>query len=177
MKHQVYLAVAALAIVSGCKEKEPTAPALQLAQFVPVGKVQVMIQQDTRVSGDSAVFVVSVVGAGLPMASYQGTVTFNSAALTVAEAVMPTAAPGEFRIVNATNSANGTIRFAGFATESFSNIEVFRLVGHFKPGKLPLNMVGSLDVAGEVSGSAIKMSSLRSSDAVRDLYSNIVVVP
>ncbi len=177
MKHQVYLAVAALAIVSGCKEKEPTAPALQLAQFVPVGKVQVMIQQDTRVTGDSAVFVVSVVGVGVPMASYQGTVTFNAAALKVDEAATPHAVSGEFRIINAANASTGTIRFAGFATENFSNVEVFRIIGHFKPGKLPLNMVGSLDVAGEVSGSAIRASNLRSSDAVRDMYSNMVVVP
>jgi len=177
MKHQVYVAVALLALVSGCKEKEPTAPALQLAQFVPVGKVQVMITQDTRVTGDSAVFVVSVVGKGLPMASYQGTVTFNTAALQVVEAVTPNAASGEFRIVNAAEAASGTIRFAGFATENFSSVEAFRIVGRFKPGKLPLNMVGALDVAGEVSGSAIKASNLRASDAVRDMYSNLVVVP
>ena len=170
-----FVLVGALLGTAACAEKHPTAPKTDLVTLVGKGNVQVMIQQDTRVGGDSAVFVVNVVGNGVPVASYQGLLTFDANAMEISAAPTPTGASGEFRIVNAAAAADGVIRFAGFATENFSTTEAFRIVGHFKPGKVPVNLVGKLDVAGETTGSAIRASSLLASNAVRDFYSGMVV--
>jgi len=169
------LLVGAAVGTTACAEKHPTAPKTDLVTLVGKGNVQVMIQQDTRVGGDSAVFVVNVVGNGVPVASYQGTLTFDANAMEIAAAPTPTGESGEFRIVNATDAGKGLVRFAGFATEHFTTTEAFRIVGHFKAGKVPANLVGKLDVAGETTGSAIRASSLVASNAVRDFYSGLVV--
>jgi hypothetical protein len=168
-------ALAVMTVVTSCADKHPTAPQTDLVTLVGTGNVQVMVQQDTRASGDSAIFVVSVVGNGVPVASYQGVLTFDPNALSISQVPTPSGTTGEFRIVNAAEVASGTVRFAGFATEKFSNTEVFRLVGVFKPGKVPVNIVGTLDVAGETTGSSIRASSLKASNALRDLYSGMVV--
>lgn len=176
MSRRLLLPFVLLAVgVSACREKHPTAPQAGVITLVGQGKVQVVIQQDTRVKGDSAVFVVSIVGNGVPVASYQGAVTFDVASMDVKAVETPTAVAGEFRIVNATELAQGSIRFAGFATEHFSTVEAFRIVGNFKPGHVITNLVGRLDVAGETTGSAIRTSSLLSSVAVHDLYTNMTV--
>ncbi len=179
MKQRSYLVglllVGATVGTSACAEKHPTAPKTDLVTMVGKGNVQVMIQQDTRVGGDSAVFVINIVGNGVPVASYQGVLTFDPGSMAISAAPTPTGETGEFRIVNAADAANGTVRFAGFATEHFSTTEAFRIVGHFKPGKVPTNLVGKLDVAGETTGAAIRASSLLASNAVRDFYSGLVV--
>jgi hypothetical protein len=166
-----------LLLVGGtaCKEKHPTAPKAELVTLVGQGKVQVMIQQDTRVKGDSAVFVVSIVGNGVPVASYQGTLTFDVGSMDIKAVETPTAVAGEFRIVNGTDMAKGSLRFAGFATERFSTVEAFRIVGNFKPGNVPTNLLGRLDVAGETTGSAIRASNLMASNAVLDAYSGMAI--
>ena len=95
--------------------------------------------------------------------------------MSVVQVPTPTGTSGEFRVVNAADAATGTVRFAGFATEKFSTTEAFRLVGVFKPGKVPVNIVGKLDVAGETTGSSIRASALKASNAVLDLYSGLAV--
>jgi hypothetical protein len=109
-------ALAVVAVVTSCADKHPTAPQTDLVTLVGTGNVQVMVQQDTRASGDSAIFVVSVVGNGVPVASYQGVLTFDPNALSISQVPTPSGTTGEFRIVNAAEVASGTVRFAGFAT-------------------------------------------------------------
>ena len=169
------LLLAVTGSLGACKENAPTPPKADVAQLVPVGNVQVVIQQDTHVPADSAVFYVRVVGNGVPVAAYQGSLTFDASAIDFKVAETPTGSTGEFRIVNSTELASGVVRFAGFATEHFTDTEAFRLEGHFKPGKLTANLVGKLDVAGETSGAAIKASALKASNALYDMYSNVVV--
>ena len=169
------IAIAAVAVVTACAEKHPTAPKTDLVTLVGHGNVQVMVEQDTRAGGDSAIFVVNIVGNSVPVASYQGVLTFDPNAMSVVQVPTPTGTSGEFRVVNAADAATGTVRFAGFATEKFSTTEAFRLVGVFKPGKVPVNIVGKLDVAGETTGSSIRASALKASNAVLDLYSGLAV--
>ena len=169
------LAVGCLAIAVSCRDRMPTAPARSLTDLVSKGRLQVIVQQDMSVRGDSAVFLVQVVGNGVPVASYQGTLTFNAAALQVMSVETPTPQTGEFFVANADDAANGRIRFAGFATRQFSSTEVMRVVARVSGGLSAANLAATIDVAGGETGLVVPRAQIQGSDGVHDAQTNALV--
>lgn len=173
-----HILVAAL-LVSGtaCAEDAVNSPLPNPRTMVPPGSVQVIIAQETALGGDSAVFVVRLAANGVPLAAYQGTVTFAPQGIEIIGIRTPENGEGEFRIVNAEGAATGMLRFAGFATQAMSSTEAFRIVGRLKGGVAALKLEGSLDVVGEVGGTQILASSLLRSTGVFDATTNVQLAP
>jgi hypothetical protein len=167
MRQRILLVTLACLALS-CSDQSPTAPTANVSALVPKGSVQVVIQQDTHITGDSALFIVNVVGNDVPVAAYQGTITFSPGALEVLSVRTPPANAGEFRIVNDRETGAGRIRFAGFSPEAFGSTEALRIVARVTRGLSATNMVGTLDVAGETAGTAVRKQNLRASDGLRD---------
>ena len=176
MKHRVVLATL-LCVTASCREHEPMAPIVSPVTLVPQGSVQVLIQQDRHVAGDSAVFIVSIVPNGVPVAAYQGVVTFSPDVMEVMSVRTPEAKDGEFRVVNAEERAAGRIRFAVFAAEALASTEAFRIVAHVRGGLAASHLVGALDVVGEVDGQAVAATQLRRSVGVYDATTNALLLP
>ena len=122
------LLIGTLCLVAACRDDAPLAPPAPLSAMVEKGHVQLVIQQDRRLAGDSALFIVHVVGNDVPLAAYQGEITFNPVTFDVLAVRAPEAREGEFHIVNGDAAATGRIRFAGFTPEGFTNTEALRIV-------------------------------------------------
>lgn len=174
-KHLV--AAALLVSVAACADEELNSPLPSPQTMVPPGSVQVIIAQERDLGGDSAVFVVRLAANGVPLAAYQGVVTFVPGSLEIIGIRTPENAEGEFRIVNAEGAASGTLRFAGFATQAMSSSEAFRIVGRLKGDVSALKLEGTLDVAGEVGGTQIIAASLLRSAGVFDATTNAQLAP
>jgi hypothetical protein len=162
---------------AACKDSQPLTPQTTLTGLVPKGDVQLLILQDRTITGDSVVFVVNVVPNGVPMAAYQGTVSFASTEMDVLAVRTPEAGAGEFRVVNADAAGTGRIRFAAFATQAFATTEAFRIVARLHGGLQAVNLAGVIDLAGEVAGNAIRADRLRASEGIRDAVTNQQLLP
>ena len=176
MRHRTVL-LALACLTAACRETTPTAPVTSLDGLVAKGHVQIVIQQDRRVSGDSALFIVRVVGNDVPLAAYQGEVTFNAAAFEVLAVRVPESQNGEFRIVNSDAASTGRIQFAGLTPEAFTSSEALRIVARVRDGLAGAALEGSITVAGEAAGTALRPELLRHSDGVRDAFTNVKLVP
>jgi hypothetical protein len=158
--------------LASCRDDAPTA--VKTLPLLPStsGTASVVIQREPLGSGDNVVFVVRIVGNNLPIAAYQGVVTFSPKALQVLSVSTPSGTGGEYRVVNDRELAAGRIRFAAFAPEAFSSTEAFRFVARLNDTLLAANLAGALDVAGAPSGSAVRRESLLRSDGVHDALTN-----
>lgn len=169
--------LAVLLSAAACKDQPPTEPVASPITLVAPGTVQVIIQQDRQVSGEAAVFVVRVVGSGVPLAAYQGRITFAPGTMEVLSVVTPDAVDGDYRIVNATDASKGLIRFAGYSTGTLASTEAFRISARLRDGVSTLKLEGALDVAAEGAGQSMHASFLRSSVGVYDAASNALISP
>lgn len=176
MKHRVVLA-ALLCVAIACRDDELIGPIVSPVPVGPLGSVQVLIQQDRRIAGDSAVFIVQIVPNGVSVAAYQGVVTFSPEVIRVISVRTPAANDGEFRIVNSEEIKAGRIRFAVFAVEALASTEAFRIVAHVYGELAASNLAGALDVVGEVDGQAVAANQLRRSVGVYDANTNALLVP
>ena len=163
--------------LAGCSEQAIVAPLPNPGAMVPPGTVQVIIAQERGLGGDTTVFVVRLVANGVPLAAYQGSVTFVPEGMQVLSVRTPENAQGEFRVVNAEGAPAGKLRFAGFATQALSSTEAFRIVARLRGDVALLKLDGSLDIAGEVAGTQIGAGSLRRSIGVYDASSNAQLAP
>lgn len=169
-------ALVALALLAACEQERVAAPVANPGTMVPPGSVQVIIAQERQLGGDTAVFLVRLAANGVPLASYQGTVTFAADQMQVLSAPTPENADGEFRIVNAENAANGSLRFAGFSTQSMASTDAFRIVARLRGPVASLKLEGSIEVAGLVAGTSIASASLLRNVGVYDASTNAQLV-
>lgn len=176
IKHRVALA-ALVCVAAACSEDQPAARIASPVTMVPPGSVQVLIQQDRTIRGDSAVFIVQIVPNGVPVAAYQGEITFSPSALQVMSVRAAESRDGEYRVVNSEQLKDGHIRFAVFAPEAIASTEAFRIVAHVNGTLAAANLVGGLDVVGQADGAAVGASQLRRSVGVYDANSNALLVP
>jgi hypothetical protein len=160
-----------LLFAAACQDGR-TATSIVDAGQVPAGNVQLVIQQQPA-SGDSAVFIVRVIGHGVPVAAYQGAVTFLPGGMDVTSVSTPEAQNGEYRVVNSGDASSGRIRFAGFATGDMQSTEAFRIVARVHTPLAALKLQGVLDVVGQATGMNIAPDHLKPSDGVFDAVTNI----
>lgn len=171
------LVIAALAAVAACEQERVAAPIANPGTMVPPGAVQVIIAQERQLGGDTAVFLVRLAANGVPLASYQGSVTFAADQMQVVSTPTPENAEGEFRIVNAEHAASGSLRFAGFSTQAMTSTDAFRIVARLRGPLASLKLDGSIDVAGLVAGTPIAAGSLLRNVGVYDASTNAQLVP
>lgn len=164
-----FLAVAA----TGCRDTSPLAP-LNLAELVPAGGTQVVIQREAGPEVGTETFIVRVISRRNDLASYQGEVSFAVDAFALIGTSTPSGEDGEMRIVNPQLAA-GTIRFAALTTESFASDEAFRFTVRPNMALDAMRMRASLSVAGVVAGAALEAAELRASDGVRDGNGRLIV--
>ena len=169
--------MAILCLAAACRDDAPVAPSAPLSTLVGKGQVQLVIQQDRRLAGDSALFIVHVVANDVPLAAYQGEITFNAATFDVLAVRTPDPQDGEFRIVNGAAAASGRIQFAGFTPEGFTHTEALRIVARMRDGLAASDLDGTITVAGEVAGASMRPEQLRRSDGVRDARTNLKLLP
>ena len=157
----------------GCRDAAPTEPLTDLTGFVPDGETHVMLQQLPGPTPGTLTFVVRVVTRLDGVASYQGEVTFTPDAFELLGTTTPPAADGEMYLLNA-QGAQGRLRFSALTTEHFSTDEAFRFT--VRPTR-PVDQAGlaaSLAVVGNVDGTAVAASRVRSADGIRDVKGRLV---
>ncbi|MES2179727.1 MAG: hypothetical protein V4550_17845 [Gemmatimonadota bacterium] len=172
IKHRVVLAAVLCAAAACTDDATPIASPITM---VPTGDVQVVIQQDKSVVGEDAVFIVQVVANGLPVAAYQGDVTFSPEAMKVMSVRTAENKDGEFRVVNSEQLESGHIKFAVFAPEALGSTEAFRFVARLNGPLSAANVVGALDVVGEASGVSVSTSKIRKSVGIYDAHTNALI--
>src|SRR5205085_12313913 len=119
--------------------------------------VRAYVVQEPGATADRATLTIRLQSKDLGVAAYQGRLEFDKDAIEILEATSPT--DDGTRLVNP-NAGPGVLKFAGFATESFSgNIAVKLVVRPIKPLD-QANFVATLDVAGESNGSAVQASRM-----------------
>ena len=156
-----------------CRDAAPTEPVADLTGLVPDGQTQVMLQQLPGPTPGTLTFVVRVVTRLDGVASYQGEVTFTPEAFELLGTTTPQAADGEMYLLNA-QGAQGRLRFSALTTEQFSTDEAFRFT--VRPTR-PVDQAGltaSLAVVGNVDGTAVAASRVRSADGIRDVKGRLV---
>jgi hypothetical protein len=168
----VLIAVGSLA----CRERAPTAPPVDLVKTIPMGAAQVIVEQQPASAAGSLTFVVRVLSNGVKMGAYQGAVTFVPGAFELVSVETPKDAGSDYYIVNSSAFAEGRIRFAAYTTEAFSGTEAFRVtVKPLRPVSQAM-LAGALEVAGEVTGSAVPAARLKPSQGIHDAMSGLLVV-
>lgn len=158
---------------TACRDAAPTEPAADLTGLVPDGQAQVMLQQLPGPMPGTLTFVVRVVARLDGVASYQGEVTFTPEAFELLGTTTPQAADGEMYLLNA-QAAQGRLRFSALTTEQFSTDEAFRFT--VRPTR-PVDQAGltaSLAVVGNVDGTAVATSRVRSADGIRDVKGRLI---
>ncbi|HET8770327.1 MAG TPA: hypothetical protein VFM71_05010 [Gemmatimonadaceae bacterium] len=151
--------------LAACDTDSAMSPPVDVASLVPSGVAQVVLQRDAGPEAGLATYTVRVIAHDMPLAAYQGAVTFPKGALEIVSVVTGESAEGEQRMANA-QAAEGRIRFAAFATESFESDVAFRFVVREASGAVALQ--AGLDVAGLVNGQAMEAAQLRAAAGVHD---------
>lgn len=174
---KLLLVLAALVSVAACEQERVAAPITNPGTMVPPGAVQVIIAKERQLGGDTSVFLVRLAANGVPLASYQGSVTFAADQMQVLSAPTAENADGEFRIVNAEHAATGSLRFAGFSTQAMTSTDAFRIVARLRGPLASAKLEGSIDVAGLVAGTSIASASLLRTVGVYDASTNAQLLP
>ncbi len=155
MRYRI-LITAALVAGAACNEDSQPAALVGPPPMEATG-VRAYVVQEPGGATDRVTLTVHVDSKSLGVAAYQGRLSFDPGAFELIEATTP---DDNSRIVNSTTTAEGYIRFAGFAAEKFDGTLALRLV--VRPIK-PLdaaNMVASLEVVGEATGVAVAKEKL-----------------
>jgi hypothetical protein len=162
------LSLMTVAATAACHEDRDmaTGPA-DVSDVVPVGFVQPVLIRQPGTQPDEAEIVVRVVGRALSLGSYQGTVTFDTTALSFVSLSTPEH-DGEFRIINGEGASGGRIRFAAFTAESLSDDVAFRFKVRIRGSWDAALLRATLDVVGDGGGAAIADGALRQSGSLLD---------
>jgi hypothetical protein len=163
-------ALSALAALPACHRDAPMVPS-SLTSTVAKGTVQVMVLENPSVSPDTQSFTVHVVTLDVPLAAFQGALTFNARAFTVYDVQTPDPVGGEYRVANAATAAVGRIRFAAFAPDHFASDVVFTVRGRLTGSAAEAQFDAALDVAGETKGARIPATRLVRAGGARDAAS------
>jgi hypothetical protein len=106
-------------------------------------------------TGERTVAVL-ILGEGRKVASYQATITFDRAKVSVVRASAPADA---YRIVNIADTTDGRLRFAGFATDGFRQDTALNL--RVRPRGSASTLDVRLEVVGDVLGKPFAATSLQ----------------
>jgi hypothetical protein len=161
------VAISAITAFTACRHDAPTVPSA-LTSGLAKGSVQVLVLQNPSISPDTQSFTVHVVTPDVPLAAFQGALTFNAAAFTVYDVQTPEPVGGEYRVVNAATAASGRMRFAAFAPDHFASDVVFTVRGRLTGSAVAAQFDAVLDVAGETKGSRIPAARLIRAGGARD---------
>jgi hypothetical protein len=172
MQSRSFALTCVVALLSACSEDRPLV-APELIADLPEGAIQAVVQQSPGTEPGTMVYTVRVVGRNAKVASYQGMLTFAKGALSVVSVTTPTAPDGEVHIVNSTEAAEGKIRFAAYATESFGTDEAISVVVRSATAALP-DLTATLDVAGSAEGRAMAGTLMRASSGIRDVNGKLL---
>ena len=156
-----------------CRDAAPTEAIVDLTGLVPEGETQVMLQQIPGPTEGTLTYVVRVVTRLEGVASYQGEVTFVPGALEMLSSRTPAGEDGEMFLVNA-QGAQGRLRFSAFTTERFSTDEAFRFTVRPTGPVDAAHLAASLAVVGDVRGTAVAPSRVRSADGIRDIKGRLL---
>lgn len=163
----------AVMTAAACSDRGLTAP-LDLAELVPAGGTQVVLQEEAGAEPGTLTYVVRVITRRSDLGAYQGEVRFAPGAFTLVEAVTPAGGEGEMHVINPEVAA-GRIRFAAYATEAFAGTEAFRFTVRPLVSREDAQMRASLTVAGVVTGAALESAQLIASDGIRDSRGHLIL--
>lgn len=152
MRYRYMAALALLAVVVGCDDEPRGVAGLVAPIALASDGVRAYVVQEPGGTPERVTLTIHVEAKGIPVAAYQGKLQFDAEALEILDA----SAPSEdgTRLVNP-SAGPGIVRFAGFAAESFAHtMAVTLVVKPLKPLELA-NLLATLDVVGEVSGTAV----------------------
>ena len=152
--------------LGACADKQAPVAPTNLVSVVPVGNVEVMLQEQPSTASGTQVFAVRVVANDVPLGAYQGAVHFSAGAFQLVSVETPQV-DGEYHVVNSADFAKGTIRFAAYTTEQFKGNEAFRITVKPLVSIADAHLAGALDVAGEVTGTPIASARLKQSQGIR----------
>lgn len=168
------LLVAGVFAASACTEDAPVGTVTDLTRTLPAEAVQALVQSSEGPSAGTIRLRIRILTKDVPLASYQGVVSFDAGSFELVSVETPRAEEGGMYLVNPGEIANGQIRFAAFTTEKFLDDEAFSLI--VKPlrpiGQMQLR--ATLDVAGETSGTALAGAQLRGSTGVHDQTGRLI---
>lgn len=114
--------------------------------------VRAFVVREPGGTDEKVTLTIHIDNKGVGIAAYQGRLEFDAGAFDVIEANTP--ADGS-RLVNAEMAKTGVIRFAGFSPEDFTKTAAVQLVVKLNKPLDAANLVATLDVAGEATGTAI----------------------
>ena len=122
-------------------------------------RVQPVVSVGAVAPDGTVAVTVRVVPTGVVLGAYQGALRFPPGTLRAIEASAPRGADAT-RMVNAADSADGLVRYAGFTVSGFRHDTV--LVLRVRPATTfaPSTLVASLDVAADSAGTRIPRERL-----------------
>lgn len=144
--------------------QKPAAAASPAAPAATAAGVHATLTRAADLADGRMVLLLQVEATGLGLGSYQGAVTFDPTQVTVDSAVAPSGDGS--RLVNANDAAKGLVRYAGYTTSSFRTGDAVRFVVRVKSLDAA-KFATTLDVAGDVNGTAIAKTLLHGSAGVR----------
>lgn len=151
MRYQRLL-VLALAVAAGCDDRTQAVPTLMAPpEFTGTG-VRAYVVQEPGGTADRTTLTIHVDASGVPVAAYQGKLQFDTDAMQILEATTP--GDGN-RIINAASAGPGVVKFAGFSTDVFAQSAAATIVVRLTRPIEEAHLLASLDVVGEVSGTAV----------------------
>jgi hypothetical protein len=174
MKPPIVLAVLSV-VALGCLDERTPGPATSPVAGSSNGVAQAVVLLEPGATATNAVLTVRVLSADMTLGAYQGAVTFDAGAFELIEASLPTAASGQFNVVNTGSVAAGVIRFAGYATERFATTEAFHLRVRPKRDLSQVSFVARLDAVGTMTGASLNKSRLLAGPGLREASSGRVL--
>ncbi len=150
MRYQGLLVLAV--VVAGCDDGSHAVPALTAPPALTASGVRAYVVQEPGGTADRVTLTIHVDSKDVPVAAYQGQLEFDAAAMQVLDATAPS--DGN-RLVNAASAKSGVVRFAGFSTDVFAHTAAAQIVVHLTKSIEEAHLLATLDVVGEVTGSAV----------------------
>ena len=149
MRYQGLLVLAV--VLAGCDDGTH-APALTAPPALTASGVRAYVVQEPGGNADRVTLTIHVDSKDVPVAAYQGQLEFDASAMQILEATTPS--DGN-RLVNAASAKSGVVRFAGFSTDVFAHTAAAQIVVHLTKSIEEAHLLATLDVVGEVTGSAV----------------------
>jgi hypothetical protein len=169
---RIALVAACLVASTACDDEERK---VSLLDPIPPGTVQAVVERVAEYGRDSVLLRLHVASKDVQFGAYEGALRFDAAALEVLD-VRAAVADGEHRVINSERAAEGIIRFAVFGTEALVETRVFDVLARPKLGLDAANLVATLTVVGEVSGTALQTERIRVNDGVRDARTGGIIL-
>lgn len=136
------------------------------ALLLQAGRVHAVVEVGTSAADGTVPVTVRVVPTGIMLGSYQGTLRFTPGTLRVIQASAPRAGDAT-RLVNASDTLAGVLRFAGFTVTGFRQDTVLTLRVRPTRSIQAAELRATIDVAADSAGTRIPRDRLIPSSAGR----------